>query len=139
MRTYVRQGEERSQRNTDQELSGDENFLVGRKELHEDDGNDTDKCTKHGPLVADSIDDPTGGAETDELTGFGDLLQDRLTGGTDFVRFRQELQSGYDSLDIVFTIGQLGTELSNELGESKQVSDQTIIVRFHDDSQGHES
>jgi len=138
VRTYVRQGEERSQRNTDQELSGDENFLVGRKELHEDDGNDTDKCTKHGPLVADSIDDPTGGAETDELTGFGDLLQDRLTGGTDSVRSRQSLLI-HDSLDIVFAIGQLGTELSNELGESKQVSDQTIIVRFHDNSEGHKS
>lgn len=139
MRTYVRQGEERSEGNTNQELGGDEDFLVGRKELHKHDGNDTDKCTKHGPLVANSIDDPTGGAETDELTGFGDLLQDRLTGGTDFVRFRQEVRSGYNSLDVVFTIGQLGTELSNELGESKQVSDQTIIVRFHDDSQGHES
>ena len=138
MRTYVRQGEERSQRNTDQELSGDENFLVGRKELHEDDGNNTDKCPKHSPLVADSIDDPTGGAETDELTGFGDLLQDRLTGGTDSVRSRQSLLI-HDSLDIVFAIGQLGTELSNELGESKQVSDQTIIVRFHDNSEGHKS
>ena len=139
MRTYVRQGEERSEGNTNQELGGDEDFLFGRKELHKHDGNDTDKCTTHGPLVANSIDDPTGGAETDELTGFGDLLQDRLTGGTDFVRFRQEVQSGYDSLDVVFTTGQLGTEFSNELGESEQVPDQTIIVRFHDDSQGHES
>jgi hypothetical protein len=57
-------------------LSGDEYLFIRRKELHKDDRDDSDKGTQHGPFVPDSVDDPTSGSETDQLTRFGDLLED---------------------------------------------------------------
>jgi hypothetical protein len=74
--THVRQGQERSQWDTNQELSSDQDLFVGGKELHKDDRDNTDKRTEHGPLVPDSVDDPPGGPETDQLARFGDLLED---------------------------------------------------------------
>jgi hypothetical protein len=62
--THVRQGQERSQWDTNQELSSDQDLFVGGKELHKDDRDDTDKGTQHGPFVSDSVDDSTGGSET---------------------------------------------------------------------------
>jgi len=80
--THVRQSQEWSQRDTHQELSGDEYLPVRGEELHKDDRYDTDKGTKHGPLVANPVYDPTSSRETDELARFGDLFQNRLTRGT---------------------------------------------------------
>jgi hypothetical protein len=62
--THVRQSQERGKRDTNQELSGDKDFFVGGKELHKDDRDDSDKGTQHGPLVPDSVNDPTCSPET---------------------------------------------------------------------------
>jgi hypothetical protein len=110
-------------------LSGDQNFLVWGKELHKDDWDDSDKCAQHSPLVADSINDPTGSSKTDQLASFGDLFQDRLTGGT----FRSDFffrQFYVNSLDVVLAIGQLGTELPHELREPEQIADEAVVICF---------
>lgn len=109
-------------------MCADEDIDIGTEELHGGYRGDGGQGSKHGPLVSKLVDQHTGEEQTNDLSYFGDLLEDCLSPGTEASDNHLEHEIRQNSLDVVLSRRQLLAIFLGKFGKTKELTHQRVII-----------